>query len=808
MRSTGVRGSPCRRTGNGIPADLPPNNTEASQGRDGNGGERDSFDLLEAEIAQLREEVARLSLSRDLKARGPDTPSAQELQRLHELHDRLAQVKEKGSSQCRNQTLRLESFPTLQDASSCPAPQCGPTSRRPSYADILSGQKGQTHSSAPSQQRSPERPAKQARTTMISPTKRSVPGRSEKTTVKVAADPVSPRKSTRPRSPVFATSKRPIDRQRRASLPASWVDEVSTGRPPVKSPGKLAKPNGNETLMSMKTTSSPGLSPSMQHGGFTQATLASKHRAIAAEHHGIPDRTSKQSASPTSSGKGGSSGQGATISTLRSSVESTIPHGESNSPLQSCARTKASAWTGITGKTSQGASQGPSTTDTLALQAGSLGVDLPRGLSSIMSRIPRPQGMLGKLKLRPALRLHVDTDLGLQPSASLYSANDVARSIDESREKETAQPRKENTKSSIQYAKVRGHSAEDLLWSHVNDGPTGVLDHQRKLTKWSHHSHDSVVSNAVGNASSDGASSVAASSRQSAAASSQRTVSEATLIRTSLRGDAPNFVPTQIKTPHGVHLQSGVQDSTEAFGTVPVHTPSATPDTYGLSTADIERYWPELEWIRLDPEEREVIREQRRLARYNKMMNSNNESTGSVTSQSAWSPLNHSTMKTDPQGNIIYPKTAWAARRAAKQVPTRLGRSSMPIPQNAMDKGWTIGSAQPGWWYGWRGGDGKEIAFTGYGPDAEKDPNSPVNFRAPTSCVPSPGDSATAVSGGSTLTGSQSSLGFSPINEGNRQMYGMGKEAIVPCGNYEISCAIEHIGLSGSVVGWCQTCRP
>jgi hypothetical protein len=42
---------------------------------------------------------------------------------------------------------------------------------------------------------------------------------------------------------------------------------------------------------------------------------------------------------------------------------------------------------------------------------------------------------------------------------------------------------------------------------------------------------------------------------------------------------------------------------------------------------------------------------------------------------------------------------------------------------------WTIGSAQARQVYGWTGGDGKEIKFVGYGPDAEDSRNRAVDFR-------------------------------------------------------------------------------
>lgn len=43
-------------------------------------------------------------------------------------------------------------------------------------------------------------------------------------------------------------------------------------------------------------------------------------------------------------------------------------------------------------------------------------------------------------------------------------------------------------------------------------------------------------------------------------------------------------------------------------------------------------------------------------------------------------------------------------------------------------RGWTIG-ASGGHRFKWQGGNGREIRFMGYGPDAERDPSTPVNYQ-------------------------------------------------------------------------------
>lgn len=96
----------------------------------------------------------------------------------------------------------------------------------------------------------------------------------------------------------------------------------------------------------------------------------------------------------------------------------------------------------------------------------------------------------------------------------------------------------------------------------------------------------------------------------------------------------------------------------------------------------------------------------------------------------------------DPQGNVLSPRPTWSwtKRRTVKTL-RGLGRAPLPTfdlpatgPSNNSSggssplKAWTVGSDR-GPWYGWSGGDGKEISFRGYGPHAERSPYSPHNFR-------------------------------------------------------------------------------
>lgn len=70
----------------------------------------------------------------------------------------------------------------------------------------------------------------------------------------------------------------------------------------------------------------------------------------------------------------------------------------------------------------------------------------------------------------------------------------------------------------------------------------------------------------------------------------------------------------------------------------------------------------------------------------------------------------------------------------SKISPVSFGRAAPPPPPPTPDEirtpaSWAIGSSlnSPGV-YAWSGGDGREIKFVGWGPDAERDPGTPVNF--------------------------------------------------------------------------------
>ena len=185
-----------------------------------------------------------------------------------------------------------------------------------------------------------------------------------------------------------------------------------------------------------------------------------------------------------------------------------------------------------------------------------------------------------------------------------------------------------------------------------------------------------------------------------------------------------------------------------------------------------------------------------------------------MTAFSGLSDFSSPTIALDPQGNVISPKKYnWLLRRTVGS-PVKVGRAPLPVPAAAMmqptspdHKGWAVGSAYPGWWYGWRGGDGKEIAFTGYGPDAERNPNPPVNFRAfDNNTVQTP---TTQVPQGGVVT--PSSFGVERAPHAPRKMREWASNmgySHVPCGQHEIVQAVEHITLPRDPNGWCGRCAP
>lgn len=122
-------------------------------------------------------------------------------------------------------------------------------------------------------------------------------------------------------------------------------------------------------------------------------------------------------------------------------------------------------------------------------------------------------------------------------------------------------------------------------------------------------------------------------------------------------------------------------------------------------------------------------------------------------------------------------------------------------------RGWTIGALRSsniyGNTYGWKGGDGKEIKFTGWGPDAERDPNHPVNFNFH--------GHVSSLGRASRGHMDDSDLPDPPLAPRSRaqwaQMAGYTK---VPCGDVEVTHATENLvgstPFAQQVAGYCFDC--
>ena len=115
---------------------------------------------------------------------------------------------------------------------------------------------------------------------------------------------------------------------------------------------------------------------------------------------------------------------------------------------------------------------------------------------------------------------------------------------------------------------------------------------------------------------------------------------------------------------------------------------------------------------------------------------------------------------------------------------------------------WHIGSAISRSPYGWTGGDGKEIRFVGYGPHAERYPDSVVNFN---------------------FQGRTSSFGATTLpNRFNEDKENFATEYVAPksqrqwaeklgyykqpCGDVEITRAVEHLPFGSELAKYCHDC--
>ncbi|KAK5122897.1 hypothetical protein LTR85_003462 [Meristemomyces frigidus] len=144
--------------------------------------------------------------------------------------------------------------------------------------------------------------------------------------------------------------------------------------------------------------------------------------------------------------------------------------------------------------------------------------------------------------------------------------------------------------------------------------------------------------------------------------------------------------------------------------------------------------------------------------------------------------------------------------------PTSDDTSPIKTPHSAHGAhAWTIGSNgfTPGY-YGWKGGDGKEISFTGYGPNAERDPNSAVNMQffngRPGAFAASPPSAGM----GSLADGSRENSSPTPKvwPKSMRQWAELAGYNKVPCGSMEITDAVEQSPFASPTFGYCNDCVP
>lgn len=148
-------------------------------------------------------------------------------------------------------------------------------------------------------------------------------------------------------------------------------------------------------------------------------------------------------------------------------------------------------------------------------------------------------------------------------------------------------------------------------------------------------------------------------------------------------------------------------------------------------------------------------------------------------------------------------------------MPRSVGISPRRAPISSPSS-WTIGAdANNRKTFGWTGGAGREIKFVGYGPDAERDPYTPVsfNFRGgnSTSCGSSRNEAGPRMIGHESHDGSPQA----PLAPRSKAQWAKLKRyAKVPCRDVEITHAVEMLPAPGpvpgpgqmSLAGYCNGC--
>lgn len=304
----------------------------------------------------------------------------------------------------------------------------------------------------------------------------------------------------------------------------------------------------------------------------------------------------------------------------------------------------------------------------------------------------------------------------------------------------------------------------------------------------------------------------------------------------SLRANAPVFIPRAIITPISVSqtLTTSSACGQEQNVETPVQSrPSQTAVQLAVCTphnnplADKSANIPGAYWDELSPDKKEKLLDLRKETAPNDLQaahwteDSSDPTQGPMTSISE--PLH-------------YPSTADSD--TITPINTTSTFSSPPFPASAPStsttgsgcwtspRGWAIDAAiGAGRTYGWRGGDGREIKFYGYGPHAEMNPHARTSFRNQNydgqADVPSNENTYTPghMSQGSGSAGSfvTDPFGVSPspptAPTAPRKMRQWAEKMgypMVPCGEFEIVRAVEHLPSRHLqyLDGWCHCCGP
>ena len=141
---------------------------------------------------------------------------------------------------------------------------------------------------------------------------------------------------------------------------------------------------------------------------------------------------------------------------------------------------------------------------------------------------------------------------------------------------------------------------------------------------------------------------------------------------------------------------------------------------------------------------------------------------------------------------VFLPSTATISSRSDDTSPVKTPNSL---------RGWQIGSTLSHIPYGWTGGDGKEIKFMGYGPHAERDPNSVVNFNF---------QGRTASFGAATSNGyheEKENISHDYVAPRSQRQWAekLGYHK-APCGDVEITHAVEQIPFGSQLANYCHDC--